>query len=96
MDRSKETISASFLHKEAQYKKSFEFIGERLDYQLLRPLHANEVFLNPELCYKNPRNAMCVEVMNGWYVIIQRLRIGGLHMERRHQNYRNLRSEFLA
>ncbi|CAH1433271.1 unnamed protein product [Lactuca virosa] len=73
MDRAKETIAASFLHKEEHYKKAFEYIDARWDCQLHRPLHAAGFFLNPELYYKNPENAMCAEVMNGLYATIQRL-----------------------
>ncbi|KAJ9562045.1 hypothetical protein OSB04_007205 [Centaurea solstitialis] len=73
IDRAKETIVASFLHKEEQYKKAFQYIDARWDCQLHRPLHAAEYFLNPEMYYENPENAMCVEVMNGLYACIQRL-----------------------
>ncbi|KAE8728311.1 polyubiquitin family protein [Hibiscus syriacus] len=73
MDRAKETIALSFLHKEEHYKKAFEYIDARWDCQLHRPLHAAGFFLNPEMYYENPENAMCVEVMNGLYACIQRL-----------------------
>lgn len=73
MDRAKETIALSFLHKEEHYKKAFEYIDARWDCQLHRPLHAAGFFLNPEMYYENPENAMCAEVMNGLYACIQRL-----------------------
>ncbi|KAE8718967.1 hypothetical protein F3Y22_tig00109983pilonHSYRG00032 [Hibiscus syriacus] len=40
VDRAKETIAFSFLHKEEHYKKAFEYIDARWDCQLHRPLHA--------------------------------------------------------
>lgn len=46
MDRLKETIAASFLHKEEHYKNAFEYIDARWDCQLHRPLYATEFFLN--------------------------------------------------
>ena len=44
MDRAKETIAASFLHKEKHYKKAFKYIDARWDCQLHRPLHAAGFF----------------------------------------------------
>jgi len=71
MDRAKEAISKSFATK-VDYEKAFEFIDNRWNCQLHRPLHAAGYFLNPQFQYDNP-TARCSEVMDGLYECINRL-----------------------
>ena len=47
MDRAKEQIAKNFQNVESRYKKVWEIIDKRWDYQLHRPLHAAGYYLNP-------------------------------------------------
>ncbi|GKD96187.1 hypothetical protein Tco_1380084 [Tanacetum coccineum] len=65
MDRLKETISTSFANKEVHYRKAFEIIDRRWDFQLHRPLHAAGHFLNPQWFYDKSKNVDCEEIRTG-------------------------------
>nr|GEW40721.1 hypothetical protein [Tanacetum cinerariifolium] len=59
MDRLQETISTSFANKEVHYRKAFEIIERRWDFQLHGPLHAAGHFLNPQWFYDKSKNVDC-------------------------------------
>nr|GEV03848.1 hypothetical protein [Tanacetum cinerariifolium] len=73
MDRLKETISTSFANKEVHYRKAFEIIDRRWDFQLHRPLHAAGHFLNPQWFYDKSKNVHCEEIRTGLSACIRRL-----------------------
>ncbi|GKB37464.1 hypothetical protein Tco_0882406 [Tanacetum coccineum] len=73
MDRLKETISTSFANKEVHYRKAFEIIDRRWDFQLHRPLHAAGHFLNPQWFYDKSKNVDCEEIRTGLSACIRRL-----------------------
>lgn len=72
MDRANEAIANSFTTEE-HYKKAFEYIDERWNCQLHRPLHAVGYLLNPEPHYDNPDVSGCEEVMKGFLDCLTRL-----------------------
>jgi len=73
MDRAKEAIASSFVHKEKHYEMTFKYINTRWKCQLRQPLHVAEHFLNPELYYSNPPIEHCSELMTDLYGYILRL-----------------------
>ncbi|WOL06774.1 hypothetical protein Cni_G15508 [Canna indica] len=72
MDRAKEQIAKRLDNVEKRYKKIWEIIDKRWNYQLHRPLHASAYFLNPKFHYDPNFNAD-IEVKMGLYKTLDRL-----------------------